>query len=132
VPGFVAQGANNGLNQQTRHGPGQIEQGQLCRVGIQKRVNGVDGRLLEAKTVLNPKEAEIHVDNLTDRKARLDAGHTVGLSLKKGAYFPGRLPGIGSVWRHLLVTNVETLWNLTSVKCNVLALGGLGGASFEI
>lgn len=70
VPGFVAHGPDNGLNEQARHRPGQIEQGQLFRVGIQKGVDGVNSGLLQSKTVLDAKKAHVHVDDLPKAQHR--------------------------------------------------------------
>ena len=75
MPGFVAHGAYQWLNQQTRHRTRQIEQGQLRRISIQKRINGIDGGLLEPKTVLDSKEPKIHVDDLSKIELRLECGH---------------------------------------------------------
>ena len=68
MPSLVAHGPNNGLYEQAGHRACEVQQGELLWIGVQKGVNGVDGGLLQAKTILNAEKTDVHVDDLPKRE----------------------------------------------------------------
>jgi hypothetical protein len=66
MPGPVAHGPDDRLDEQSGHRPGQIQQRQLFRLRMQEGVKRIDGGLLQSETVLYPEESDIHVDDLPE------------------------------------------------------------------
>ena len=69
VPGAVAHAADDGLDEQSRHRPGEPEQRDFRRLCTELRVDRAHVCELEAEPELDAQEAEAHVKNLREREA---------------------------------------------------------------
>jgi hypothetical protein len=68
--GAVAHGTNDGLHQQSSDRPGQPQQRQTGLISTEVLIDRTHIALLQAKTELNAKETDIHVDDLPERQVR--------------------------------------------------------------
>lgn len=75
MPGFIAHGTDDRLNKQPCHGAGEVQQRDLVGLCAEEVVNRIDCTLLQAKTILDAKEADVHVDDLSETQAGLEMRH---------------------------------------------------------
>ena len=78
--GAVAHGAHDGLDDQARHGPCQPQQGETAFLRAQIGVDRAHIGLLQAETVLQPKEPKVHIEDLGKRQ-KLFVRHFLKISV---------------------------------------------------